>query len=58
MVLFADSLVKKGVWKAHKSPLNVDYNAPAKTMFNTLRGQTVTRATTSPQAGVGVATTS
>jgi endo-1,4-beta-D-glucanase Y len=41
-LLFADSLVKKGVWKAHTSPLNVDYKTRAKAMLSTLWSQAVT----------------
>lgn len=41
MLLFADSLVKKGVWKAHTSPLNVDYKTRAKAMMNTIWSQAV-----------------
>ena len=42
MLLFADSLVKKGVWKAHTSPLSVDYKTRAKAMMSTLWSQAVT----------------
>jgi len=42
MLLFADSLVKKGVWKPHTSPLSVDYKTRAKAMMNTIWSQAVT----------------
>jgi len=42
MLLFADSLVKKQVWKAHTGPNSVDYKGRAKVMLSTLWSQAVT----------------
>lgn len=36
MLLFADSLVKKGMWSAHKSPKNVDYRTRAMDLLKTI----------------------
>lgn len=54
MLLFADSLVKKGMWTAHQSPKKVGYKARALRLLETLWGSAVTgNYNLAPGAGWG-----
>jgi len=54
MLLFADSLVKKGLWTAHTSPKNVSYRTRALALLNTLWGSAVSgNFNLAPGAGWG-----
>lgn len=54
MLLFADSLVKKGMWTAHKSPNSVDYKTRALALIKTLWTSAVSgKFNLAPGAGWG-----
>lgn len=53
MLIFADALVSKGIWTAHKSPKNVDYKTRAQTILNTLWTKGVNAGALRPGANWG-----
>ncbi len=54
MLLFADSLVKKGIWTAHTSPLKASYRTRALELVNTIWSSAVSgKYNVAPGAGWG-----
>lgn len=53
MLIFADALVNKGIWTAHKSPKNVDYKSRAQSILNTLWTKGVNAGALRPGANWG-----
>jgi endo-1,4-beta-D-glucanase Y len=53
MLIFADALVTKGIWTAHKSPKNVDYKTRAQAILNTLWTKGVNAGALRPGANWG-----
>lgn len=53
MLIFADALVTKGIWNAHKSPKNVDYKTRAQVILNTLWTKGVNAGALRPGANWG-----
>lgn len=53
MLIFADALVSKGIWKAHTSPKGVGYKARAQAILNTLWSKGVNAGALRPGANWG-----
>jgi endo-1,4-beta-D-glucanase Y len=53
MLIFADALVEKGIWTAHKSPKNVDYKARAQSILTSLWNKGINDGNLRPGANWG-----
>ncbi|MCB9497519.1 MAG: hypothetical protein H6686_11590 [Fibrobacteria bacterium] len=53
MLIFADALVKKGIWTEHQSPKNATYSARAQSILNTLWSKGINDGNLRPGANWG-----